>query len=197
LPRVASIARAWHCGWLAPLRWVEQVQQGCRFLGKAGKLGGFAVAWLAWRWARRSEAGVATAAARGPWRDLGQLVADDDGTNPGVMTTADLEATALSLVTPGKGLLAADESRKNARVALRRGGNRLQRRGCRRLPRTALCDSGPRRVHQRRYSHGRYAGASGGGAGSAPRPALVPGRQGRSWPRGVGVFSRRDLHRGA
>ena len=28
------------------------------------------------------------------------------------MTTADLEATALSLVTPGKGLLAADESRK-------------------------------------------------------------------------------------
>jgi hypothetical protein len=74
--RARIAARRQHCASLAvrvaaPLRWVEQVQQGWRSLGKAGKLGGFAVAWLAWRWARRSEAGVATAATRGPWRDLG------------------------------------------------------------------------------------------------------------------------------
>lgn len=61
---------------VTPLRWLDHVEAWWRSLGPLGKLGGAVVAWGAWRWARRSDAGQPSRAGVGWGAELTGWVAN-------------------------------------------------------------------------------------------------------------------------
>ena len=111
------------------------------------------------------------------------------------MIVTQLESTARALVSPGRGILAADESHPHHREALRRARRREHRGEPPRLPRDAVHHAGGGRVHQRRHpvrrddpAEGRRRHAARGSPrqARASSPASRSTRARRPWPAAAG-----------